>query len=254
MSSTSETGHAKNLARFGKLINITESMPSSLYNPAKQRLFTGAMREQERMAIDALTGLKKEEDLFNKIRNERADAFEALEPFLPRILSNIVLAETSARDLDNAQSLVARIRGEHRSARQPQKAAGTGTPPVAGAEEEDSYHISVSQQSFDSKIDHFQKLIILINSLPNYATNDGELTKEALQLRLNHLSALNKETDKAGRQLMGARHVRDVTFYSDKTGLLATVKLVKAYLRTLADGTQNAYYTAATRIQFRDLS
>lgn len=245
MATNTETGHAKNNARFKDLIDIAEGMGAA-YSPVKPNIQLKRLRSQYEEMKETLAAHKSAEEAYNKKTNERADVFEALSPFLARILSNIKLADASEGTLDDAAGFIAKLRG----ARRGPKPASPATDDAGTNDQIPADTRSVSQRSYDMLVSHFYSLVLLATRLPDYASNDPELSVEGLNERYNALYQKNQEVATAERLLAECRITRNRGLYADKTGILDTANDIKNYLRTLADGTANPHYKAAAKFQF----
>ncbi len=246
MASRSETGHGKNGANFNTLSILLKNMGEA-YNPVKGSIQLKAVQAQSNATTTVLDRLRDTLAAGSKLTNERKAAFKALSPFLPRIVSAIRLADASRETVDDAMGFIAKLRGDRRD--------DTGDSPTdsqaSNEETPGKNRHSVSQQSFDLKVEHYKNLLALIEKLPAYASNDPEISREGLQQRGRMLHDLNTLVKDADSLSMEDRLLRDKLLYMDETGVLATVTDIKNYLRTLTGGTKNPHYKAAVALKFK---
>ncbi len=109
--------------------------------------------------------------------------------------------------------------------------------------------ISNSQQSFDNKLQHFAKLILLLQSVASYAPNEVSLQVASLQTLLNTLITLNNAANTSYANLKASRIARNLTFYANDTGMLDRIRRSKSYIKRIY-GASSQQYIAANAIQF----
>lgn len=97
--------------------------------------------------------------------------------------------------------------------------------------------ISVSQQSFDSLIENFAKLIELVSSEPSYTPNETELQVSTLTTTLGDLKAKNTEVVNSYTNYSNARITRDSILYATNNGLVDTALEVKKYVKSVFGAT-----------------
>lgn len=109
--------------------------------------------------------------------------------------------------------------------------------------------ISTSQQSFDQKLQHVEKMILTLQGIPSYAPNESIFQVANLQARLATLHALNDAANASYSALRQARTDRNAFFYGPNTGLLDLVKYAKAYIKSIY-GASSPQYRASNDIRF----
>ena len=97
--------------------------------------------------------------------------------------------------------------------------------------------ISTSQQSYDSLIDHFTKLIEAVSQDANYKPNETELKVATLQTKLDSLKSSNTDLVNAFTNWSNARINRNTTLYNPLTGLVQTALEVKKYVKSVFGAT-----------------
>jgi hypothetical protein len=113
-------------------------------------------------------------------------------------------------------------------------------------------HISVSQLSYDSMIDHYSRLIDLLASVVAYTPNENELKIVGLNALLASMKAANTAHITATTNVNNARINRNVLLYKKGTGLLDVAQECKDYVKSLF-GSKDPKYKQVSAIQFKRL-
>ena len=166
MASTSETGHAMNVANFEDLINFCVGYGAA-YNPTKASIRTDALTTQLTNAQATLQALKVAKTAYDNATNQREIAFATLKKLSTRVVNALAATDAASQTLDDAKTSNKKIQGT-RAVKKP----GVGELVAEGEVKGTS---SSSQQSFDRKIDNFTQLIETISAEPSYAPNEPEL-------------------------------------------------------------------------------
>ena len=163
MPSTSEVGHAKNVAN---LQTLTEQVNVyTLYNPPVDNIKVANLQT---LYTTASTKLSEVED--KRLANKNAialrqAAFENLKPISTKIINLLSILGLSDVTLDQAKSLNRVIQGGQKKAI---------TPPDNG-QPTTSNPISTSRQSYTQMADNFGILLQLLATIPTYTPNEDEL-------------------------------------------------------------------------------
>ena len=86
MPSTSETGHAKNVANFEDLISFCNAYGTT-YNPSKESLSVVKLKELQTQAKEILQQVKTTKTSFDNATNARQIAFKDLKPLVTKIVN-----------------------------------------------------------------------------------------------------------------------------------------------------------------------
>lgn len=240
MPSTSETGHAKNVANLAKLIQHCTTFGAT-YNPSKVNLALAALDTlytDGRTVLDLV--IQKNTD-FHTAENNRKIAFKDLKPLATRIINALKATDATDETIEDAKSINRKIQGTSLT-----KSTTTADPDNLNLE---TKHISTSQQSYDSLIEHLAKLISLVTAEPTYNPNDVGLTHNDLNTYILQLKALNIAHAKADAEAKDARHQRDKTLYAKNTGLYDIAQDTKNYVKSLY-GASSPQYKQISKIQF----
>ena len=226
--SSSDSGHAKNVANFENLISFCTGY-GAIYNPSKVTLSIKNLKLQHTQAAAILQKAAVAKTSFANATNTRRTAFKDLKPLATRIIN--ALAASGATDLTiaNIKTINRKIQGV--------KAAGAATTPAlptdATASAPTLKTISSSQQSFDNMIDHFSKLIEAVSQDANYKPNETELKTATLTTKLTSLKAANTVIVNAYTNWSNERILRDNSLYNPLTGLVQTALDVKKYVKSV---------------------
>ncbi len=244
MASTSETGHAKNVANFGKLIAIVKTF--SHYNPTSQHI-----------SIIALQGLLTDSDL--RVRDvadavtvttlatdKREATFAGLNKLATRISSAVAAQPDSAALLEDVKSIARKIKGE-RAAGSKKKKEDT-TDDNTGDKADKS--ISVAQLSYTNQEVHLGNLISLLSG-SNFNTNEQDMTIAALTQLQNDMISQNAAANTASAELDNVRLRRDRKLYDPELGLVNIALSVKNYVKSMTtQGAASPEYRQVAGILF----
>ena len=226
MASTSETGHAKNVATFEDLISFCTGYGAT-YNPSKAALKLPALTTQNTGAITALQAVKVAKTAFDNATNAREVTFKPIKPLATKIVNGLAATEATAQTVDDVKTTNNKIQGKRAKAIE----KPTATALAAGAEPVKT--ASTSQQSFDKLIDHFAQLIATLTAEPKYLPNESDLQVVSLNLLLTDLRAKNTDAINTTTSLSNARIQRDEALYASDTGLADVSQDVKQYVKSL---------------------
>ena len=111
MASTSETGHAKNIANFQDLISFCQGYGAT-YNPTKESLKIPQLQALYQLAQDKLNATKTQKTNFDNATNERRNSFANLKPLATKIINafnNVVDVMVETTSMSEAVQLAQRL-------------------------------------------------------------------------------------------------------------------------------------------------
>lgn len=235
MASTSETGHAKNVANFEKLIAETSAFGEN-FNPSKATLKLTALNTQLATAKAAIAAVNSAEPAYKNAVSARDAAFAPLGKLITRINNALKASDTTVQEDESALTLVRKLQGRRATAKKTED-----EKKALAAEGKEVVEISSSQMSFDSRLDNFDKLIKLLSSIPAYAPNEADLKVEALTALYNDLKAKNMAVINAETPLSTARIARNEVLYKQNTGIVDITVDVKNYVKSVFGATSPQY-------------
>jgi len=237
MASTSETGHAKNVANFEDLISFCTGYGTS-YNPSKNNIKIPQLTTLRTNATNAIQVVKTTKTAFDNTTNVRETTFANLKKLSTRIVNALEATDATKQTVDDAKTINRKIQGKRADNSKSAKTTPTTTTPTA--EPTDS-SISVSQQSFDSLIDGFTKLIQVVTSEPLYLPNETDVKVVTLNILLTNMKAANTNVINAATSYSNARITRNTTLYAADTGLTDIAGEVKKYVKSVFGATSPQY-------------
>ena len=231
MASTSETGHAKNVANLQKL---TEQVTVyTLYNPPVDNLKVANLQT---LYTTASAKLGEVEDKRNANKNAitvRQSAFENLKSTATKILNHLEILGLPSGTIDQAKSLNRTIQGGQKKAASTPNANENGTNPPSG----ETKGASTSRQSYTQMADNFGILLQLLGTIPNYNPNEDDLKLANLNAYKNSLVRATQAVDQTQAELNSKLIERNQLLYADGTGLYSIAQNVKKYVKSLYGAT-----------------
>ena len=228
MASTSETGHAKNVANLQKL---TEQVTVyTLYNPPVDNL---KVTNLQTLYTTASAKLNEVEDKRNANKNAitvRQSAFENLKSTATKIINHLEILGLPSGTIDQAKSLNRVIQGGQKKA-------------VTALEEgkEETKTVSTSRQSYTQMAENFGILLQLLGTIPTYNPNEDDLKLANLETYKISLVSSTQSVDQTEAELNNKLIERDQLLYADGTGLYSIAQNVKKYVKSLYGATSTEY-------------
>ena len=231
MTSTSETGHAKNVANFDSLISSVIAFGET-YNPSKESIKLTALQSVQTTAKDSLNNLYIAQATYSNAVSARDNAFEPLSKLATRIYNSLRATDTTEQVDKSAQTIIRKIQGRRASAKI--SAEEKKTLEAQGVEVN---QISASQMSYDSRLENFDRLIMLLATIPEYKPNEVELQVETLKSLYSELKNKNTDVISASVQLSNNRINRNKILYTQNTGLVDIAFNSKIYIKSVFGAT-----------------
>ncbi|AZB30253.1 hypothetical protein EB354_13860 [Chryseobacterium balustinum] len=233
MPSTSEVGHARNVANLQKLSQQVSVY--TLYNPPVPNLTVANLQG---LYATASAKLVEVEDKRNANKNAialRQTAFENLKPILTRIINRLEILGLMTGTLDQAKSLNRSIQGSRKkrsvSAKTDDEQLSTNNS------------ISNSRQSFTQQAENFGILLQLLATIPNYNPDEDELKLTDLSTYKDSLINATQFVDQTEAELNIKLIERDQILYAEEIGLYSIAQNVKKYVKSLYGATSPEYAT-----------
>ena len=236
MASTSETGHAINIANYKLVIDGCTGFGTD-YDPSNTELTVATMTTQWGTANTAQNTLTTAIATATGLINVREIGFAPMNKLVTKMINNFKSTSASAQAKKDAKGLADKIRGFGvKVVRLPD-----GTP--------DPAHISTSHQSYVNKVDTFNRLVEFLNLDSNYAPNETPIKITTLQGLYTTLKGYNDGIGGVIAPVDGARVTRNHELYDAGTGIVDVALKVKNYVRGLY-GARSAEARLITRIKF----
>jgi hypothetical protein len=252
MSNYYETGHAKNAANLLKLNQLIVTFGTN-YNPSNNSIKQTALTTLYSNANAKISAVNSSFTSWKNATNARELAFDPLAKLSTQILGALQSLGLPQQTIDDFESLVKKFRSSGSKLTKADAGVTETTPaeklPSEPAETIEAKTISTSQQSFDNKLQHFEKMLLILQSVPSYNPNEVAYKVATVQAQLTNLIALNNAANTSYATVKSSRIDRNTFFYAKTTGLLDIVKNAKAYIKSVY-GATSPQYKAARDIKF----
>ena len=238
MASTSEVGHAKNVANFQDLIEFVTGYGAT-YNPSKSSLKLAQLVALKATAEIKLTDVISKNTNYNNKVNERMVAFSNLKSLSTRLVNALQTTDATTATINDAKTFNRKMQGKKASATQ------TPTDPNAPA----PATISTSQQSYDQLIQHLTGLKSVLEEESSYTPNETELQVATIDAKIADLTAKNTAVSTAYTNISNSRISRNETLYTSENGIFETASEVKKYIKSVF-GAGSPQYNQVSGIKF----
>ena len=239
MASTSETGHAKNVANFQDLIEFVTGYGVT-YNPSKTSLKLPQLITLKASAESNLADVITKNTNYNNKVNERITAFSGLKAYSTRLVNALQTTDATPETIGNAKTFNRKMQGKKASSAQ------TPTDPITPA----PTTISTSQQSYDQLIQHLSGLTSVLEAETSYTPNETDLQVATIQTKIADLTDKNTAVATAYASISNSRIARNNTLYADSTGLVEIATEVKKYIKSLF-GASSPEFAQVKGIEFK---
>ena len=239
MPSTSEVGHAKNVANFQDLIEFVTAYGTT-YNPSKNALKLPQLIALKASADATLADVISKNTNYNNKVNERITTFSGLKSLSTRLVNALQTTDATTETIGNAKTFNRKVQGKKASVSQTPTDPNTPAPNT----------ISTSQQSYDQLIQHLAGLTSILEAETSYTPNETDLQVATLQTKIADLTAKNTAVATAYASISNSRIARNETLYSSSTGLVETANEVKKYIKSVF-GASSPQFAQVKGIQFK---
>lgn len=226
MTSTSEQGHAKNVANLQDLISFVTAYGAT-YNPTKTALKLAQLNTLSTTAQTSLSDVIAKNTLYNSKVNERVLAFSNLKSLSTRLISALEITDASAEKIKDAKAFNRKMQGCRASTIPIPIDPNTPAPTTN----------STAQLSFDQQIEHLAGLIAVLQSEATYAPNETELKIATLTTKQTDLTTKNNAVKTAFTGISNSRIARNAILYGTDTGLVNISSEVKKYIKSIFGST-----------------
>ncbi len=226
--STSERGLARTIQNFDRLIQVNIGFALK-YAPLNNLLKTTNMTIQLGLVRGSVTTLGDALGPFSEAVRVRKLKDDKLNKYATRVCSALAASEgVTKHTVDQCETILRKLRG----------ARAKAIPKTAAPE--DAKHISVSQESFDSRVQHAQDLLAFITGVTAYATDVVDLTIVGITAFVNALKANNDAVTAVTPAVTNARDNRDSLINTPVTGMIDVALASKKYTYSVFDGPKSS--------------
>lgn len=215
MASTTETGHANNIANFKLLIDNCAAFGTD-YQPSNPDLKIGSMTT---LWTDGSTAHKTLTDALINAKTPiaaRKTLYAPVDKLVTKTLNNYESTKADKQLKKNAKTIADRIRGFDKVKK-----------------DENPNDVSVSHRSYVQKQEYFGQLISLYKSDANYAPNETELQVATLQTLSDNMKKANDDIGTIIAPLENTLIKRDKALYSADTGMVDVAQAAKDYVQSV---------------------
>lgn len=239
MKSSSEVGHAKNIANLNFLnANIVEI--GSLYNPSNSKLLLTYLQSVYTTAFQQQENVNTLVAPYSIAVDEREILFHPLNKQLSKLHKAYKATEgITAIQLEDFMTISRKLKGTRKTA-----------ITVSSNHEEQQSHHSTSQLSYDQRTNNMDLLISLLQNTPNYNPNEDEYKIERYQNTKALMLQKTQAVYNTFIPLNNARSTRNHTLYKAEDNLVDLANKAKNYLATILDNS-SSQYKAIARLEFK---
>ena len=239
MASTSETGHAKNVANFQDLIEFVTGYGAT-YNPSNSEILLAELTTLHNDSKASVKTVKTTKAPFDDVDGQRKTLFKPLKPLSTKVLGALRGVNAPATVIADAETINRKIQGKR----------ADNSDDENPKDETPKDKISVSQQSYDMQIDHFDKLIELVTVEPKYIPNEIPLKVVTLNTYKTELETINTAVKNAYTPYSSAMIARNKRLYDPQTGLVERAQVVKNYVKSIF-GASSPEYKLINKLRFK---
>ena len=237
----SDSGHLGNLKSFDELLSAVKGFPAG-YNPSKNEFQIKALEAKSVEGHHQISNLNVIMSVYKSAVEHRTVVYAPFQNLATSIFNFIKSTDASDEAIDNVAQIIRKLKG--------QRAGKKVTPQAIGEKTQQSSQISVSQLSFNERLNNFDRLICQLEMIPQYLPNETNLTIAGLRDYYNRMDAANAAVLKAENDLSNARVTRNKEFYNPQTGLVEIGKGDKLYIKAIF-GPSSPEYHQVSGISFK---
>lgn len=235
MTTTSETGHVKNVANLGELVSFVTGYGNT-YNPSKPAIKLAALQTLYTAANGAIKDVNDVNNTYSLAVDAREQVFLSISKFSTAVLNALKATDATVQEIEDANSIIRKIQGTRAT---PKKTEEEKQALLAQGKQ--VKEISASQMSYDNRLNNLDKLHKLLANIPVYTPNETELTVQAIKATFTDLSLKNKAVIDTTVKLSNTRISRNNILYNPTTGMLSVVTAVKKYIKSVYGATSPQY-------------
>lgn len=215
--------HVRNVEAFEGFVGRCTGFGDK-YNPGSPKLRLDALSVLLVNARKTLASVHEMKTEYDRVTNEREIFFRNL----PRLAASVILtldaSGVKAETLHDARGFYRMLLGR-RAKVKALEATPEGEEPRKGPR--------VAQLSYESKADHFARLVQLVSASPLYMANEPELSVPGLKATVKKLYSLNSGVVKAKVALKTANLQRNETLYKTNQAIYVVGRSAKKYVRAI---------------------
>lgn len=211
MASTSETGHAKNIAN-ANLLNTFIIQLGVIYNPSNPNLLLSNLQSIYNASYAQQLAVNNLVPPYSIAVDNREMIFAPISKKITKIRKAYKATEgVSQAQLEDFMTIARKLKGTRK----------VNNPPTTDASVEQVHH-STSQLSYDQRTNNMDLLIAQLQNTPNYSPNENEYKVATLQIDKTKMLQSTQAVANTFIPLNLARNTRNVTLYNSNNNLVDT--------------------------------
>ena len=239
MASTSEVGHAKNIANLN-LLNTNIIAVGATYNPSNPKLLLANLQNIYSNSFAQQKNVNESLAPYSVAVDEREVIFKPLNRELTKLRKAYKATEGVTQvQLEDFMTIIRKLKGVRKTA------IKESTNP-----EEAQVNYSTSQLSYDQRTNNMDSLISLLQNTPNYNPNETEYKTTTYQDKKAQMLLKTQAVADTYVPLNNARSARNNSLYLAEDNLVDIANKAKDYLFTILDA-NSAQYKAISKIKFK---
>lgn len=215
-----------------------------VYDPSEERLSIPSQKQVKDSSDEVLLKVRTAESACNNATSARTGVFNSLLPLVTRVINALRISDVSAQTITQGEAIVREMRNMRASVIPPASKISNDS------ENGDSKKTNkMHSGSYNTRIENFRRLIVLLSTIPAYKPKQTDLTIEALKMKLESLTLANSASQTAEANASAARVQRDIILYAAKTGLVEIALDSKLFVKS-AYGATSPQYKSVSGISF----
>jgi hypothetical protein len=244
MASISETGHAKNVANLKEIITIVKSYGAK-YQPISESIKVASLENLANQAELTLSKLKEAETLYKQANATLQELFKNMNPTITQIMGLLSSSDAKASSVEEARNIAKMITGANSKKKKTENTMDENADAKVTR--------SVSRQSYDSRLDNFEKLVTVLQNIAEYTPNEEAFKVVSLQslvLKMKNAIKDNDEKELVKNQWLNKRNQ---LLYTPETGLVDVSTKIKEYIKGAFGGAKSKEYKDIVKIRIVSL-
>jgi len=239
MAQQYETGHAKNVANFQKLIEQVTTYEE--YNPAIEDLKITELQSLYNKSITSLDNIKEKRISNKDAIHSRQEIYKNLKSKATRIINYLDILNLKDGTFAQAKSLNKLIQGSNKTIKE-----------VDEYNDDETKSKSTSRQSYTQIAENFSKLIQLLETIGTYNPNIDDIKINSLKSYHTDLVSKTQKVNQTEAELNTEFIERNNVLYNEDNGLFEIAQNVKKYVKSLY-GAKSPEYTNVSKIKFTSI-
>ena len=212
------------------------------YNPSNSQITIPSLTAFYQESKQLVKEVKTTEAPFNEVEGRRKLVFKPLKPTGTKFLNALKGANAPSSVVADAETINRKLQGKR----------ADNSPSETPIGEIPKDKVSVSQQSYEMQVDHFEKLIEVGTIEPSYNPNEVPLKIATLNAYKDELFAINTEVKTKYVPYSNALKNRNAKLYNPETGIVIVTQQVKNYVKS-AFGATSPEYKSISKLVFKDI-